>query len=483
MVRIVKDILYTSIADVDQQNCYLDLYLPNDDNNSDLCEKYEQCSIQSSRRKVEDVANQNSDNPEQTLTLEDYHKNFDSYKTEGFKTSPKINSNNGGLPFVLFFHGGGWRRGGRAAWKHYLYFDVNFLVAFLQHFVGTYDNVGRTLASNDIPCAIVSYPLTEASWLILLVETFLSYLQCILFVALFSIPTVGLFTLYGHTSHHASFSSWYLRTGDYDNYYIVKTLFLVIVLLTNIVTSTIFIVKRSEFGFRVNQIVCYTLVITVAIATAISTSTPLLCLAISTLVINQAVIFSNRYKRSGSGYEAQVTAVAEAVLWAKKFSQESAIIDDQQLFLMGHSAGGHLATLSALDESILTHVSCAFSDLKGIISLSGVYDLQCLNKPFLRPAYLYPTFGHSSDGWTDASPEHQAKKISDSRLMPKFLLLCAEKDFFLKPQSYQFSQTLDEMNLQCKHVEIPGTNHFTIITNIQTTDGSPLSYVIDFINK
>src|SRR5947208_1745688 len=61
--------------------------------------------------------------------------------------------------------------------------------------------------------------------------------------------------------------------------------------------------------------------------------------------------------------------------------------DPQQLFVSGHSAGGHLAALLAADETYLQQVGRSADDIRGVIGISGVYrvddfDLSlCLSSP------------------------------------------------------------------------------------------------------
>src|SRR5262245_50373902 len=47
----------------------------------------------------------------------------------------------------------------------------------------------------------------------------------------------------------------------------------------------------------------------------------------------------------------------------------------KQLFLAGHSAGGHLVALLATDESYLKAHGMGTADLKGVIAFSGVYKI------------------------------------------------------------------------------------------------------------
>src|SRR2546430_1349951 len=66
----------------------------------------------------------------------------------------------------------------------------------------------------------------------------------------------------------------------------------------------------------------------------------------------------------------------------------------RQLFVGGHSAGGHLAALLATDETYLKEQGLSLKDVRGVVSLSGVY--------FLPEPYFTNVFG------TDAAARRKA---------------------------------------------------------------------------
>lgn len=463
MVIVFKDIFYTQIPSIDHGQCHLDLYLPEKCYDTDDC-----------HQDVTGICRAKS------LTSYDAIKKWRRYKRRQEKNERGLEKS--GVPFVLFIHGGGWRRGGKEAWTHYLYFDVNFLVAFLQYFVGTYGNIGETLARNKVACAVVSYPLTEAGVLTVSLEMILSYLQSLLCVILVVVLLTGLrffFKVFWNSGHDTFFE---LLCTELLSASIVVSLTLTAMVFTNLLTSGLVLVRRIQFGLTLRQYGVYVVALTVAVIISFLSPCPLWTLVIATTTLNQGLILYLRLQRHGASYEQQVEAVAQAVRWAKSFSENTGYTNPRSLYLMGHSAGGHLATLSALDQSVLTSVSCSTADIKGIISISGVYDLLCLNKHLLRTVYLLPTFGADPENWLNASPQHLAQQTTHGKLMPKFLLILAEKDLFLRDQSFEFARTLENRNFNCQHVEIGRTNHFSIITNTSTSQGSTLSYVLKFVS-
>lgn len=64
---------------------------------------------------------------------------------------------------------------------------------------------------------------------------------------------------------------------------------------------------------------------------------------------------------------------ARAVAWARAHAAEYGG-DPRHVFLMGHSAGAHLAALIALDGHYLRERGVEPSDLSGVIGLAGPYD-------------------------------------------------------------------------------------------------------------
>lgn len=375
MVVTHKDIFFANISGVDHGECHLDLYLPdklqtcrqavpnqdvNEENNTADDWRYENLEEVKTATNEEDNYLTNCSKEERKYV----QKSCVRSETNSYYTREGIDTRIPGVPLILFIHGGGWRRGGRAAWRHYLYFDVNFLVAFLQYFIGSYGNIGEALAENSIACAVISYPLTEAGPLTLLFEMFLSYIQSVFFVFLVCLPLIGTSSLLQNVNRTSPDVTHELDLKSYDAISILSTVFFLALLVTNIFTSVLFLMKRRKYNISKHQIRWFSIGLLASLIAASYTSKPEYVLMVLTLAINQSVILYQRSKRHGSTYEEQIKAVALAVRWAKRFSQETGHTDANRIYLMGHSAGGHLATLSALDESVLAAAACSITDIK-----------------------------------------------------------------------------------------------------------------------
>ena len=81
-----------------------------------------------------------------------------------------------------------------------------------------------------------------------------------------------------------------------------------------------------------------------------------------------------------------VDDAARAVRWAYDHAGEFNG-DSHKLFLMGHSAGAHIAALLATDVRYLAEVNLRPHDLSGFIGLAGPYDFAPTQDPDLTPIF------------------------------------------------------------------------------------------------
>jgi acetyl esterase/lipase len=148
--------------------------------------------------------------------------------------------------------------------------------------------------------------------------------------------------------------------------------------------------------------------------------------------------------------------VALLVREAKRYGYDSS-----RIFLSGHSAGGHLAALVALDARYLGKHQISPKSLAGVVPFSGLYDLS-------------PRWGISDDqkiataktfGKDPAALKH-ASPVSYVRAdAPPFLILTSQSDFpgFL-PDAKIFSDALRKAgNRGVERWIVPDRDHFSMM--------------------
>ena len=147
---------------------------------------------------------------------------------------------------------------------------------------------------------------------------------------------------------------------------------------------------------------------------------------------------------------------------------------NDRIFISGHSAGGHLASLLATDEQYLKHHKLAVANIRGVIALSGVYEIMPVMTAFTE------AFGKDADVCKAASPIFQIHGKT-----PPFLIGYADKDFLgIDKMSESFCRKLKDNKGEATLVEIKERNHITIVVQLSISADDPCTKaMMDFVAK
>lgn len=169
-----------------------------------------------------------------------------------------------------------------------------------------------------------------------------------------------------------------------------------------------------------------------------------------------------------------VQDVARAVGWV--YNQIAAYGGDpERIVLMGHSAGGHLVSLVALDDRYLWEQGLTPEILSGVIPISGVYDLNAV------PGFA-EVFGNDPERRRDASPLTHAQE-GDPPAFP-FLILYAQYDIpTLDRQAQAFYQALTARGADAELFEIPNRDHGTIVASLGRRGDYTTRLVFEFLHE
>jgi arylformamidase len=168
-----------------------------------------------------------------------------------------------------------------------------------------------------------------------------------------------------------------------------------------------------------------------------------------------------RYRLAPSHrHPAQAQDVASAVARLAKDADKYGF-DAKRIFLSGHSAGGHLASLIALDKSYLAERKLTGNTVAGVISFSGLYDLApTWNISGNQKVATEKTFGNDPAVLKRASPVHYARADA-----PRFLIINAAADFLgFALDARRFADALRSAGAKEVHEHIfEGADHFSIV--------------------
>jgi acetyl esterase/lipase len=142
-----------------------------------------------------------------------------------------------------------------------------------------------------------------------------------------------------------------------------------------------------------------------------------------------------------------------------------------ELFVSGHSAGGHLAALLATDDTYLRREGLSLKTVRGAMPISGVYSIP-------RDPIFNLAFG------TDLTLRKKASPISHARPdAPPFLILCAEHELPAceMPSAEAFCKALCGKQCLAEAFEVSRRNHVTILLNAINDSDPVLRAMVGFV--
>lgn len=147
--------------------------------------------------------------------------------------------------------------------------------------------------------------------------------------------------------------------------------------------------------------------------------------------------------------------------------------DPQKIYLMGHSAGAHIAMLLALDQHYLLAAGGDSSRLLGIIGVAGPYDFLPL-----KDADLVTIFG-------DAASQQRSQPINFARTdAPSLLLLHGADDKTVEPaNSERLAAQQIAMGAPVSLQLYPDVGHIGILLDLRKKDSRVMRDVAEFIAR
>jgi arylformamidase len=181
-------------------------------------------------------------------------------------------------------------------------------------------------------------------------------------------------------------------------------------------------------------------------------------------------------------HPAHVEDVAKALAWIFDHIANYGG-DPKRIFLIGHSAGAHLAALVTADEDYLNKLGKSPAMLSGVILLdSAGYDIprnldDFSDSPLPRPIYE-GAFGKDRQTWIQASPIQYVKR---GKILPPFLVFHTDRESS-EAISKEFVEALQKAKTPAAAVLAKGKTHRTLNRDIGMPEDGPSGLILDFLN-
>jgi acetyl esterase/lipase len=198
----------------------------------------------------------------------------------------------------------------------------------------------------------------------------------------------------------------------------------------------------------------------------------------------QYVPLGNRFAKAGiltvvpsyrlapkNPHPAQVEDAAAAFAWTvRNISRHGG--DTNNIFIGGHSAGGHIAALLALEPTFLKKFDLSPRIIRGVVTISGVYDL-------LAGETQESVFGRDPAARKNASPLFHIAATA-----PPFLITYCQWDYPTLPdQAKRFYAALRGARIPSEIVFIPRESHISEMISLPNPSDPTAEAVIRFVTK
>jgi acetyl esterase/lipase len=192
-----------------------------------------------------------------------------------------------------------------------------------------------------------------------------------------------------------------------------------------------------------------------------------------TLAANGIVTVVTNYRLSPNvAHPAHIQDITQAFAWTCRNVEKYGGCREN-VFACGHSAGGHLVALMATDERYLKAEKLSLSQVRGVIPMSGVYNIEQIGPLFRN------VFGEKPSQHKDAAPLSYVRSN-----LPPFLVVYADKELpSLDKMAEEFTDALKkcECDVCCKKID--NRTHISIIIMAMETEDPATQAIVEFVRK
>lgn len=174
-------------------------------------------------------------------------------------------------------------------------------------------------------------------------------------------------------------------------------------------------------------------------------------------------------------HPAHAADVARAIYWLRASAKRYGY-DPKRVFVVGHSAGGHIAGMLATDAKML-----ALSRPAGFVGLEGIYDVPALADrwPTYPGWFLNGAFGSNRSLWPSASPTRR-KVLSRA---PWLLVHSKGDELVDMGQTDGFAAHLRASGVRVEVLRPSGLTHDGVVRGLGTPGDAVAKAIVAFVKR
>lgn len=177
--------------------------------------------------------------------------------------------------------------------------------------------------------------------------------------------------------------------------------------------------------------------------------------------------------------EGAVDDVMAGLRWTQQHAAEHGG-DPTKLFMVGHSAGGHLVALAGTDDALHTSRGMDPKAVRGYVPISAVWDVAEMSAEHgadFNERVTYRVFGRDPAKWAQWSP---LSKLHAG--MAPFFVMIGERDFpYMIPQAEKARAKLVGLDPRSRFLSVPGHDHSAMVLDFGASNDAVSDAVVDFV--
>jgi arylformamidase len=202
----------------------------------------------------------------------------------------------------------------------------------------------------------------------------------------------------------------------------------------------------------------------------------------SRLAKNELTVVLINYRLSPKvKFPSHIEDVASAIHWAES-SIETYNGNKENIYLMGHSAGGHLISLLLFDKSYLEKYEMIPSDIVGAITISGVFEIKPQEGGATKK-YLEMVFGDNETIWESATCKNHIDTETKNMVPPFLISWGKEESKLIVDESQKIITEFNANEIKFQPFIFEGKNHYAFKDDLKDSESGFYRTLMQFMEN